>query len=59
MNKSKIEKIAKTWLLNHDHCATHYKFWWNSFAGNYKFQACIEQESYGHIFSISTDGIVG
>ncbi len=56
MSETKIKRTAKAWLNNHDRCATHIKFWWNAFAGCYKFQACIEQEPYGDIFSITTSG---
>jgi len=58
MSKEKIELIVKEYLIIHDRCATHYKLWWNSFAGCYRFQACIGQEPYGCIFSISTDGVI-
>ena len=56
MTLKQIKTIVKTWLKNHDHSATHYKLWYNGIATCYKFQACIGQESYGEIFTISVNG---
>ena len=50
---NRIKSAIKDWIKQHDRAATHYKLWSNG--DSFRFQCCIGQEPYGHLFTIDTD----
>lgn len=43
-----IEQQIYAWIRHHDRVATHAKIWQNG--DTTRFQCCVGQESYGHVF---------